>query len=99
MTSLIACLIRYEIRKEENKRFAAKLGIDFVDVDGDVDEWYRRAKGMEFCPLVHASAHHDAPATSPQVPTGEGDGVLPRAWRTLLHVLRHAARAHRALCA
>lgn len=50
MTVLIARLIRYEIRKEENKRFAAKLGIDFVDVDGDVDEWYRRAKGMEFFP-------------------------------------------------
>ena len=40
----------YEIRKNENKRYAEKLGIDFVDVDGDVDEWYRRAKGMEFCP-------------------------------------------------
>ena len=35
----------YEIRKEENKRYAATLGIPFVDVDGDVDEWYRRAKG------------------------------------------------------
>lgn len=40
----------YEIRKEENKRYAHKLGIPFVDLDGDVDEWYRRAKGMEFCP-------------------------------------------------
>ena len=40
----------YEVRKEENKRYAAQLGIPFVDVDGDVDEWYRRAKGMEFCP-------------------------------------------------
>ena len=46
----------YEIRKQENKRFAATLGIPFVDLDDgvvggiDVDEWYRRAKGMEFCP-------------------------------------------------
>ena len=40
----------YEMRKEENKRFASELGIPFLDVDGDVDEWYRRAKGMEFCP-------------------------------------------------
>ena len=46
----------YEVRKEENKRYAASLGIPFVDLDGgvaggiDVDEWYRRAKGMEFCP-------------------------------------------------
>ena len=46
----------YEIRKQENKRYAQQLGIDFVDLDGDVvggidvDEWYKRAKGMEFCP-------------------------------------------------
>lgn len=40
----------YMIRKEENKRYAETLGIDFVDLDGDVDEWYKRAKGMEFCP-------------------------------------------------
>jgi len=40
----------YEVRKEENKRYARELGVPFVDVDGDVDEWYRRAKGMEFCP-------------------------------------------------
>ena len=40
----------YEIRKEENKRFAVKLGIPFVDADYDVDEWYKRAEGMEWCP-------------------------------------------------
>ena len=40
----------YEIRKEENKRYAAKLGIPFVDADYDSDEWYRRAEGMEFAP-------------------------------------------------
>ena len=40
----------YEIRKEENKRFADELGIPFVDADYDADEWFRRAKGMEFCP-------------------------------------------------
>ena len=40
----------YEVRKEENKRFAEHLGIPFVDADYDSDEWYRRAKGMEFCP-------------------------------------------------
>ena len=40
----------------KNKRYAQQLGIDFVDLDGDVvggidvDEWYKRAKGMEFCP-------------------------------------------------
>lgn len=40
----------YDIRKEENKRYAEKLGIPFVDADYDVDEWYRRAQGMEFAP-------------------------------------------------
>ena len=46
----------YEIRKQENKRYAAALGIPFVDLDDgivggvDVDEWYKRAKGLEFCP-------------------------------------------------
>ena len=40
----------YEIRKEENKQFCRNLGIDFVDVDYDVDNWYSRVKGMEFYP-------------------------------------------------
>jgi len=37
----------YEIRKNENIRFAEKLGIDFVDADYDVQNWFARAKGME----------------------------------------------------
>ena len=37
----------YDIRKNENIRFAAKLGIPIVDADYDVEEWYRRARGME----------------------------------------------------
>ena len=40
----------YEIRKEENKRFCAKLGIEFVDCDYDAENWYARVKGMEFDP-------------------------------------------------
>jgi len=40
----------YDIRKQENMRYADRLGIPFVDCDYDVDEWYRRAKGMELCP-------------------------------------------------
>ncbi|CAE8694253.1 unnamed protein product [Polarella glacialis] len=40
----------YEVRKQENMRYAEQLGIPFVDCDYDVDEWYQRAKGMEFCP-------------------------------------------------
>ncbi len=37
----------YEIRKNENKRFADKLGIEFIDADYDVQEWFAKAKGME----------------------------------------------------
>lgn len=40
----------YEIRKEENKLFCQQLGIDFVDCDYDVDNWYSRVKGMELDP-------------------------------------------------
>jgi len=40
----------YEIRKEENKRFAERIGTPFVDADYDVDEWFKRARGMEFDP-------------------------------------------------
>ena len=35
----------YEIRKQENLKYAIKLGIDFIDLDYDVIEWYKRAKG------------------------------------------------------
>lgn len=37
----------YEIRKNENIRYAEKLGIGFVDADYDVQNWFARAKGME----------------------------------------------------
>ena len=40
----------YEIRKNENKRFADKLKIPFIDVDYDVQNWFKRAKGMEWEP-------------------------------------------------
>ncbi len=40
----------YEIRKEENKRFAEKHNIPFIDADYDVDHWFELAKGMEFEP-------------------------------------------------
>ncbi|HCQ71589.1 MAG: hypothetical protein CL570_04735 [Alphaproteobacteria bacterium] len=40
----------YEIRKNENIRFCEKLGIDFVDADYDVQNWFARAKGMEHEP-------------------------------------------------
>jgi len=37
----------YEIRKNENIRFAEKMGIPFVDGDYDVQRWFKLAKGME----------------------------------------------------
>nr|WP_315422051.1 epoxyqueuosine reductase QueH [uncultured Pedobacter sp.] len=40
----------YELRNEENIRFAEKHGISFIDVDYDVDNWFERAKGMELEP-------------------------------------------------
>ena len=37
----------YEIRKNENIRFAEKLGFDFVDADYDKENWFDRIKGLE----------------------------------------------------
>jgi len=37
----------YEIRKEENIRFAEKHNIPFIDCDYDKDNWFERAKGIE----------------------------------------------------
>src|SRR5690606_35245734 len=43
-------LKEYEIRKNENVRFAEKHGVPFIDADYDVDNWFERAKGMEMEP-------------------------------------------------
>lgn len=40
----------YDLRKDENIRFAEKYNIPFIDADYDADNWYERAKGMEFEP-------------------------------------------------
>ncbi|HJD59680.1 MAG TPA: epoxyqueuosine reductase QueH [Rickettsia endosymbiont of Omalisus fontisbellaquei] len=40
----------YELRKNENIRFAEKHNIEFIDADYDPQNWFRRAKGMEFEP-------------------------------------------------
>jgi len=40
----------YEIRKNENKRYALKHGVPFVDCDYDADSWLQRMKGLEFEP-------------------------------------------------
>lgn len=40
----------YEIRKEENIRFAQKMNIPIIDADYDRDNWFNRVKGMEWEP-------------------------------------------------
>lgn len=40
----------YDIRKDENIRFAEQHGIPFIDADYDRDDWFKRAKGMEHEP-------------------------------------------------
>jgi len=40
----------YELRKEENIRFAEKHNVPIIDADYDRDEWFKRAKGMEWEP-------------------------------------------------
>jgi len=37
----------YELRKQENIRFAEKAGVAFVDADYDTDSWFARVKGLE----------------------------------------------------
>jgi len=37
----------YELRKDENIRFAKKLGMPIIDADYDRDEWFHRTKGQE----------------------------------------------------
>lgn len=40
----------YLLRKDENIRFAEKHNVPFVDADYDADNWFQRAKGMEWEP-------------------------------------------------
>jgi predicted adenine nucleotide alpha hydrolase (AANH) superfamily ATPase len=40
----------YELRKNENIRFAEKLGLPFIDADYDTDNWFTRVKGLEWAP-------------------------------------------------
>lgn len=40
----------YYLRKDENKRFADKHNIEFIDDDYDKERWFELAKGMEFEP-------------------------------------------------
>jgi len=37
----------YELRKKENKHFAEKKGVSFIDADYDNDKWLQEVKGLE----------------------------------------------------
>ena len=37
----------YELRKEENIRFAEKHNIEFINLDYDTENWFKRIKGFE----------------------------------------------------
>ncbi len=37
----------YELRKQENIRFAKKIAMPFIDADYDSDNWFKRVKGQE----------------------------------------------------
>ena len=43
-------LKEYELRKQENIRYAEKMNIPFIDADYEVQDWFRRVKGMEYEP-------------------------------------------------
>jgi predicted adenine nucleotide alpha hydrolase (AANH) superfamily ATPase len=40
----------YEIRKQENIRFAEKNQVPFIDADYDLENWFARIKGLEWQP-------------------------------------------------
>ncbi|WP_417358424.1 epoxyqueuosine reductase QueH [Gallaecimonas pentaromativorans] len=40
----------YRLRKEENIRFAEQHQVPFIDADYDTDNWFERARGMEWEP-------------------------------------------------
>lgn len=37
----------YVLRKQENRRYADQLGVPFVDLDYDTEEWFARVRGLE----------------------------------------------------
>lgn len=43
-------LKEYEMRKNENIRFAEKMNIPFIDADYDKDNWFERVQGLEMEP-------------------------------------------------
>ena len=48
----------YEIRKEENKEYCKRIGVEFIDCDYDVKNWYSRMKGKAAHTLVYMHSCH-----------------------------------------
>ena len=40
----------YELRKSEDKKFCDKVGVEHVDADYDIRNWFERVKGLEWEP-------------------------------------------------
>lgn len=40
----------YDLRKSEDKKFCDKVGVEHVDADYDVRNWFERVKGLEWEP-------------------------------------------------
>ena len=69
----------YLLRKDENVRFAEKHGVPFIDADYDTDNWFARAKGMEWEPERGVRGwYRAANRRSRSIPAGR----TPRAWRS-----------------
>lgn len=53
-------LKEYELRKNENIRFAGQFGVPLIDADCDRDDWFERARGMAHEPErgVRAAARY-----------------------------------------
>ena len=40
----------YELRKSEDKRYCDKIGVEHLDADYDVENWFERIRGLEWEP-------------------------------------------------
>ncbi len=71
----------YEIRKEENVRFAQKHNIEFIDADYDRDKWFERVKGFENEPERGARFASTCASNARRfTPTSMGSTPLPVRW-------------------
>ena len=72
----------YELRKQENIRFAEKVKVPFADADYDTDNWFARAKGLAWKAVVEF-----APEASKQTldlwPSPGGDFEIMRRVKAL----------------